>query len=60
MQALNVADAQLRWNSFGIDAPVARVCGREVPVPYAAHMEEAALPQAAAIDAAARRLVRPQ
>ncbi|MET0661397.1 MAG: transketolase C-terminal domain-containing protein, partial [Steroidobacteraceae bacterium] len=30
---------------YELDAPVARVCSVEVPVPYAKHMEEAALPQ---------------
>ncbi|HKB53394.1 MAG TPA: alpha-ketoacid dehydrogenase subunit beta [Ramlibacter sp.] len=44
---------------FELDAPVRRVCGREVPVPYAAQLEEAALPQIADIVAAARALVRP-
>lgn len=44
---------------FELDAPIRRVCGREVPVPYAAHMEEAALPQTAEIAETARRLVRP-
>jgi pyruvate/2-oxoglutarate/acetoin dehydrogenase E1 component len=34
---------------YELDAPVARVCSREVPMPYARHMEEAALPQPAAI-----------
>jgi pyruvate/2-oxoglutarate/acetoin dehydrogenase E1 component len=28
-----------------LDAPVARVCSAEVPMPYAKHLEEAALPQ---------------
>ena len=28
-----------------LDAPVARVCGAEVPIPYPRHLEEAALPQ---------------
>ena len=37
---------------YDLDAPVARVCGAEVPVPYAKHLEEAALPQTAAIVAA--------
>ncbi len=32
-----------------LDAPVARVCSAEVPMPYAKHMEEAALPQAETI-----------
>jgi len=43
-----------------LDAPIRRVCSAEVPIPYAAHMEEAALPQAPAIVAAARGLVRPK
>ena len=34
---------------YELDAPVARVCGAEVPMPYARHLEEAALPQAARI-----------
>ncbi len=39
---------------YELDAPLRRVCSREVPVPYAAHMEEAALPRVADIVAAAR------
>ncbi|CAG1013117.1 MAG: alpha-ketoacid dehydrogenase subunit beta [Rhizobiaceae bacterium] len=42
---------------FDLDAPIRRVCSREVPVPYAAHMEEAALPQASQVVDAARSLV---
>ncbi len=42
---------------FDLDAPVERVCSAEVPMPYARHLEEAALPQPAAIVAAARRTV---
>jgi len=41
---------------YELDAPVARVCSAEVPIPYARHMEEAALPQVATIVAAARRI----
>jgi pyruvate dehydrogenase E1 component beta subunit len=41
---------------YDLDAPVLRVCSAEVPVPYARHMEEAALPQPAAIVAAAHQL----
>lgn len=37
-----------------LDAPVARVCAEEVPIPYAQHLEEAALPQVDTILAAAR------
>jgi pyruvate dehydrogenase E1 component beta subunit len=38
---------------FELDAPVARVCSAEVPMPYAKHLEDAALPSVAAIVAAA-------
>jgi pyruvate dehydrogenase E1 component beta subunit len=44
---------------FDLDGPLRRVCGREVPMPYAAHLEDAALPQPADITAAALGLVRP-
>ena len=37
-----------------LDAPIARVCTAEVPIPYAAHLEAAALPGVDAIVAAAR------
>jgi pyruvate/2-oxoglutarate/acetoin dehydrogenase E1 component len=42
---------------YEIDAPVARVCSAEVPMPYPKHLEEAALPQPDAIVAAARATV---
>ena len=29
---------------YDLDAPVARVCTAEVPIPYAQHLEDAALP----------------
>ena len=44
---------------FELDAPLRRVCSHEVPMPYAAHLEQAALPQPEVIVAAARGLVRP-
>lgn len=37
---------------YDLDAPVGRVCSAEVPIPYAKHLEEAALPQPAKIVAA--------
>ncbi len=43
---------------YELDAPPARVCGAEVPVPYAKHLEDAAIPQVADIVAAARNLVK--
>jgi pyruvate dehydrogenase E1 component beta subunit len=42
---------------YDLDAPVARVCGAEVPMPYAQHLEQAALPQPPMIVDAARALV---
>ncbi|MFI7680178.1 alpha-ketoacid dehydrogenase subunit beta [Actinophytocola sp. NPDC049390] len=42
---------------YELDAPVRRVCSAEVPVPYAKHMEDAALPQIADVVAAAREAV---
>ncbi len=41
---------------YDLDAPVARVCGEEVPIPYAKHLEDAALPQMPKIVAAARQV----
>ncbi len=41
---------------YDLDAPVARVCSEEVPIPYAKHLEEAALPQPAKIVAAVQNL----
>jgi pyruvate dehydrogenase E1 component beta subunit len=38
---------------FELDAPLARVCTEEVPIPYAKHLEDAALPQPEKIVAAA-------
>jgi pyruvate dehydrogenase E1 component beta subunit len=42
---------------YELDAPVARVCSAEVPMPYARHLEESALPQAAGIVRAAQDLL---
>jgi pyruvate dehydrogenase E1 component beta subunit len=42
---------------YDLDAPVERVCSAEVPMPYAQHLETAALPQVDAIVAAAHRTV---
>ncbi len=40
-----------------LDAPVARVCSAEVPMPYAKHLEDAALPQPESIVNAVRGLL---
>ena len=42
---------------YRLDAPVARVCSAEVPIPYAKQLEDAALPQVDGIVAAARKAV---
>jgi pyruvate/2-oxoglutarate/acetoin dehydrogenase E1 component len=42
---------------FELDAPVARVCGAEVPMPYASHLEQAALPQPETIVQTVRALL---
>ncbi|MBA5871330.1 MAG: alpha-ketoacid dehydrogenase subunit beta, partial [Nitrospira sp. CR2.1] len=42
---------------YELDAPVARVCSEEVPIPYPKHLEEAALPSAEKIAQAVRRLL---
>ena len=41
---------------YDLDAPPARVCTAEVPMPYAKHLEDAALPQVADVVAAVHRL----
>jgi pyruvate/2-oxoglutarate/acetoin dehydrogenase E1 component len=41
---------------WSLDAPVARVCSEEVPIPYPKHLEDAAIPQVASIVAAAKSL----
>ena len=43
---------------YDLDAPIARVCTAEVPIPYPRHLEEAALPQPAAIVQAALQVTR--
>ncbi|WP_432397251.1 alpha-ketoacid dehydrogenase subunit beta [Pseudarthrobacter sp. L19] len=42
---------------YELDAPVARVCSAEVPIPYSKHLELAALPSAERVVAAARGAV---
>lgn len=49
--------ARIMENAFyDLDAPVGRVCSAEVPIPYAKHLEDAALPQADDVVAAVRSL----
>jgi pyruvate dehydrogenase E1 component beta subunit len=50
--------AQIMENAFDdLDAPVARVCSAEVPMPYAKHLETAALPKVEDILSAAQELI---
>jgi pyruvate dehydrogenase E1 component beta subunit len=42
---------------YELDAPVARVCSAEVPMPYPRHLEQAALPQPAGIVQAVHGIV---
>jgi pyruvate/2-oxoglutarate/acetoin dehydrogenase E1 component len=43
---------------YELDAPVERICSAEVPMPYAKHMEQAALPQVETIVTTVKRMVR--
>lgn len=42
---------------WSLDAPVARVCAEEVPIPYPKHLEDASIPQTPGIVAAAKSLM---
>jgi pyruvate/2-oxoglutarate/acetoin dehydrogenase E1 component len=44
---------------YELDAPLRRVCSAEVPMPYAAHLEQAALPNRERILGTVRALLRP-
>ena len=43
---------------FELDAPLARVCSEEVPIPYAQHLEQAAIPQTFKIIETVRKLMQ--
>ena len=43
---------------YELDAPVERLCSAEVPMPYAKHLEEAALPQVDKIVDLVRKMVK--
>jgi pyruvate dehydrogenase E1 component beta subunit len=55
--AAEVSAQIMEGGFYSLDAPVARVCSAEVPMPYAKHMEDAALPQAPSIVAAVKELL---
>jgi pyruvate dehydrogenase E1 component beta subunit len=56
--AAEVSAQIMEGGFYDLDAPVQRVCSAEVPMPYARHLEDAALPQAGTIAAAARTMLR--
>jgi pyruvate dehydrogenase E1 component beta subunit len=50
--------AQLMTEAFDyLDAPVVRVCGKDVPMPYAANLEKLALPNVGDVVAAAKAVL---
>jgi pyruvate dehydrogenase E1 component beta subunit len=55
--AAEISASIMEGGFFDLDAPVARVCSAEVPMPYAKHLEEAALPQVAGIVKAVREML---
>jgi pyruvate dehydrogenase E1 component beta subunit len=56
--AAEVSARIMEGGFYDLDGPVQRLCSAEVPIPYARHMEDAALPQPATIAAAARAMLR--
>jgi pyruvate dehydrogenase E1 component beta subunit len=56
--AAEVSAQIMEGGFYDLDRPVARVCSAEVPVPYAKHLEDAALPRVDTIVATARAMVR--
>jgi pyruvate dehydrogenase E1 component beta subunit len=56
--AAEVSARIMEGGFYDLDQPVQRLCSAEVPLPYARHLEDAALPQPASITAAARAMFR--
>jgi len=54
--AAEISSRLMEQAFYELDAPVARVCSAEVPMPYAHHLEQAALPQASTVVAEVRRM----
>jgi pyruvate/2-oxoglutarate/acetoin dehydrogenase E1 component len=55
--AAEVAMRIVEQGFYDLDAPVARVCSEEVPIPYPKHLEDAALPGVERIVATVRRIM---
>lgn len=56
--AAEVAAQIMEGAFYDLDAPVARVCSAEVPIPYPKHLEDAALPRTEGIADVVRRMVK--
>jgi pyruvate dehydrogenase E1 component beta subunit len=56
--AAEVSARIMEGGFYDLDGPVQRLCSAEVPIPYARHLEDAALPQPATIAAAGRAMLR--
>jgi pyruvate dehydrogenase E1 component beta subunit len=56
--AAEVSARIMEGGFYDLDGPVQRVCSAEVPMPYAKHMEDAALPQPATVVAAAHEMLQ--
>jgi pyruvate dehydrogenase E1 component beta subunit len=56
--AAEVSARIMEHGFYDLDGPVQRLCSAEVPMPYAGHLEAAALPQPPTIAAAARAMLR--
>ena len=55
--AAEVSAQIMEGGFFELDGPVQRLCSAEVPIPYAKHLEEAALPQVDKIVAAVQAML---
>ncbi len=44
---------------YELDAPVVRLCGAEVPIPYPAHLEDASVPQVTDIIHTVKKIMKP-
>ncbi|PPJ30949.1 alpha-ketoacid dehydrogenase subunit beta [Nocardia nova] len=55
--AAEIAARAAEYAYYDLDAPIGRVCGAEVPIPYARQLEEAALPDPSGVLAAIRKAV---
>ena len=55
--AAEIAARLAERSLYELDAPIERVCTEEVPIPYAKHLEDEALPQVDDVIEAALRTV---